>query len=180
MCRLKELGGLRIGKTYFKNSVLLGRWLWRFPKESCGFWHRAIMSIYGTHCNGWDSNILVRWSHKCPWKAITQVFHEFASHTRFVVGNGERIQLWEDLWWEVNLYVLNFQNFIELSKWQISPSQPSYVIPNQLLGILTSTTISLIPKLICLKDSCLHSPQCTCLLLPQIQGHCLCPLVYSQ
>ncbi|RVW84964.1 hypothetical protein CK203_039503 [Vitis vinifera] len=34
----------------------------------------VILSIYGTHSNGWDANTLVRWSHRCPWKAIAQVY----------------------------------------------------------------------------------------------------------
>ncbi|RVW64781.1 hypothetical protein CK203_061980 [Vitis vinifera] len=52
----------------------------------------VIASIYGTHPHGWDVSIMVRWSHKCPWKAIAQVFQGFAPPTRFVVENGERIR----------------------------------------------------------------------------------------
>ena len=47
----------------------------------------------GTHPNGWDANTVVRWSHRCPWKAIAQVFQEFSSFVRLVVGNGEKIRL---------------------------------------------------------------------------------------
>ena len=43
--------------------------------------------------------MVVRWSHRCPWKAITQFFQEFSLFVRLVVGNGERIRFWEDLWW---------------------------------------------------------------------------------
>ncbi|RVW99862.1 Transposon TX1 uncharacterized 149 kDa protein [Vitis vinifera] len=57
------------------------------------------VSIYGTHPNGWDANMVVRWSHRCPWKVIAQVFQEFSPFVRLVVGNGERIRFWEDLWW---------------------------------------------------------------------------------
>ncbi|RVW15777.1 LINE-1 retrotransposable element ORF2 protein [Vitis vinifera] len=64
------------------------------PKELGGY-----RSIYGTHPNGWDANMVVRWSHRCPWKAIAQVFQEFSPFVRLVVGNGERIRFWEDLWW---------------------------------------------------------------------------------
>ena len=70
----KELGGLGFGKTFLRNIALLGKWLWRFPRERSGLWHKVIASIYGTHPNGWDANMVVRWSHKCPWKAIAQVF----------------------------------------------------------------------------------------------------------
>ena len=40
----------------------------------------------------------VRWSHRCPWKAIAQVFQVFSPFVRLVVGNRERIRFWEDLW----------------------------------------------------------------------------------
>ena len=62
-------------------------------------WHQVILSIYGTHSNGWDVNTTVRWSHRCPSKTIAQVFQDFSKYTRFVVGDGERIRFWEDLWW---------------------------------------------------------------------------------
>ncbi|RVW54000.1 hypothetical protein CK203_072965 [Vitis vinifera] len=62
--RPKEFGGLGIGKTALRNRALLGKWLWRFPRESSGLWHQVISSIYGTHTNGWDANIMVRWSHQ--------------------------------------------------------------------------------------------------------------------
>ncbi|RVW72039.1 putative ribonuclease H protein [Vitis vinifera] len=76
--RPREMGGLGFGKTSMRNSALLGKWLWRFPRERSGLWHKVIASIYGTHPNGWDANMVVRWSHRCPWKAIAQVFQEFS------------------------------------------------------------------------------------------------------
>ncbi|RVW69333.1 putative ribonuclease H protein [Vitis vinifera] len=96
--RPREMGGLGFGKTSMRNSALLGKWLWRFPRERSGLWHKVIASIYGTHPNGWDANMVVRWSHRCPWKAIAQVFQEFSPFVHLVVGNGERIRFWEDLW----------------------------------------------------------------------------------
>ena len=41
---------------------------------------------------------MVKWSHRCPWKAIAQGFHLFIHHTCLVVGNRETIRFWEDLW----------------------------------------------------------------------------------
>ncbi|RVW40358.1 hypothetical protein CK203_092445 [Vitis vinifera] len=46
---------------------------------------------------GFGNGYGVRWSHRCPWKAIAQVFQGFSLITRYVVGNGERIRFWEDL-----------------------------------------------------------------------------------
>ncbi|KAJ9697646.1 hypothetical protein PVL29_006989 [Vitis rotundifolia] len=99
VCKPRAKGGLGFGKIPFRNRALLGKWLWRFPRESTALWHQVILSIYGTHLNGWDANISIRWSHRCPWKAIAQVFQDFSKYTRFVVGDGERIRFWEDLWW---------------------------------------------------------------------------------
>ncbi|RVW91468.1 Transposon TX1 uncharacterized 149 kDa protein [Vitis vinifera] len=68
VCRPKTIGGLGLGNISWRNLALLG--------------------------NGYG----VRWSHRCPWKAIAQVFQEFSLITRYVVGNGDRIRFWEDLW----------------------------------------------------------------------------------
>ncbi|RVX03454.1 hypothetical protein CK203_027962 [Vitis vinifera] len=62
-----------------RNNALFGKWLWRFPRERSGLWHKVIASIYGTHPNGWDANMVVRWSHRRPWKAIAQVFQRLMS-----------------------------------------------------------------------------------------------------
>ena len=99
VCNSKVKGGLGFGKISLRNLALLGKWLWRYPREGSTLWHQVILSIYGTHSNGWDANTIVRWSHRCPWKAIAQVFQDFSKYTRFVVRDGERIRFWEDLWW---------------------------------------------------------------------------------
>ena len=70
VCNPKVKGGLGFGKISLRNLSLLGKWLWRYLRESLVLWHQVILSIYGTHSNGWDANTIVRWSHRCPWKAI--------------------------------------------------------------------------------------------------------------
>ncbi|RVX15460.1 hypothetical protein CK203_009316 [Vitis vinifera] len=69
------MGGLAFGKTSMRNSALLGKWLWRFPRERSGLWHKMSLEDY---CSS---------------------FQEFSPFVRLVVGNGERIRFWEDLWW---------------------------------------------------------------------------------
>ncbi|RVW76916.1 hypothetical protein CK203_051554 [Vitis vinifera] len=91
------MGGLGFGKTSMRNSALLGKWLWRFPRERSGLWHKVIASIYGTHPNGWDANMVVRWSHRCPWKAIAQVFQEFSPFVRLGGQWGENSVLGRSL-----------------------------------------------------------------------------------
>ena len=70
MCKSKAKGGLGFEKIILKNVALLGKWLWRYPREGLALWHQVILSIYRSHSNGWDVNTIVKWSHRCPWKAI--------------------------------------------------------------------------------------------------------------
>ncbi|RVW67200.1 hypothetical protein CK203_065147 [Vitis vinifera] len=59
--RPREMGGLGFGKTSMRNSALLGKWLWRFPRERSGLWHKDVLG-----------------------KAIAQVFQEFSPFVRLV------------------------------------------------------------------------------------------------
>ncbi|RVX22450.1 putative ribonuclease H protein [Vitis vinifera] len=43
--RPKEMGGLGFGKTSMRNSALLGKWLWRFPRKMSGLWHKVIARV---------------------------------------------------------------------------------------------------------------------------------------
>ena len=70
VCKAKEFSGLGFGKISLRNQALLGKWLWRYPKEGFALWHQVILSIYGTHPYEWDANNIIRRSHFCPWKAI--------------------------------------------------------------------------------------------------------------
>ena len=60
VCNPKVKGGLGFGKISPRNLVLLGKWLWRYPRKSSALWHQVILSIYGTHCNDWDANTIVK------------------------------------------------------------------------------------------------------------------------
>ncbi|RVW69328.1 hypothetical protein CK203_054867 [Vitis vinifera] len=71
----------RLQRDILWSGIREGKWLWRYPREGSALWHQVILSIYGSHSNGWDANTLVRWSHSCPWKAIAQVFEEFSMFT---------------------------------------------------------------------------------------------------
>ena len=99
VCRPKEFGGLGFEKIILRNQSLLGKWLWRYFKESPTLWHQVILSIYGIHPNGWDANNLVKWSHLCPLRTIAHILQVFSIHTRFMAGDGTKICFWKDLWW---------------------------------------------------------------------------------
>ena len=61
----------------------------------------VIIKIMNYHWSPWDNqnNEEKLWSHRCPWKTSAQIFQDFSPFVRLVVGNGERIRFWEDLWW---------------------------------------------------------------------------------
>ena len=52
VCKLKAKEGLGFGKISLRNLALLGKWLWRYLRESSALWHQVILSIYGSHSNG--------------------------------------------------------------------------------------------------------------------------------
>ena len=79
VCKLRVKGGLGIGKIPLRNRALLGKWLWRYLRESTTLWHQVILSIYGTHSNGWDANTLVRWSHLALGRPLHKSFRIFPS-----------------------------------------------------------------------------------------------------
>ena len=74
VCKPWEEGALGFKRISLRNKALLGKWLWGLPRESMTLWHKVILSFYRSHLNGWDINILIRWSHCYPWKAIALVF----------------------------------------------------------------------------------------------------------
>ncbi|RVW85985.1 hypothetical protein CK203_041523 [Vitis vinifera] len=57
VCKPRIKGGSGFGKISLRNLALLGKWLWRYHRESTTLWHQVILSIYGTHSNGWDAKL---------------------------------------------------------------------------------------------------------------------------
>lgn len=60
--------------------------------------HSVINIKYGISSNGWDSNFVLTGTCRSPWKDLTHGYNSFIMNCHFVVGNGERIMLWEDTW----------------------------------------------------------------------------------
>ena len=149
--RPKEFGGLGCGKITLRNQSFLRKWLWKYPLESFALWHQVILSIYGTHPNGWDANNIVKWSHRCPWKVITHIFQVLPIHTHFVVGDGTKIRFWEDLWWGDHPFCLQFPRLFKVQQ-KILSSQPYWVIIFLHLRMLSFAAIQRMWRLRILKD----------------------------
>lgn len=56
----KDKEGLALGNIVARNIALLGKWLWRFPRESESLWHSIIKSKYGVHDDGRSIHVVLR------------------------------------------------------------------------------------------------------------------------
>lgn len=54
--KVKEKGGLGLGRLKERNLALLIKWLWRFSMEQGSLWHSIILSRYECDANGWNCN----------------------------------------------------------------------------------------------------------------------------
>ncbi|RVW42857.1 hypothetical protein CK203_083023 [Vitis vinifera] len=52
VCKPWEEGALGFKRISLRNKALLGKWLWRLPRESMTLWHKVILSFYRSHLNG--------------------------------------------------------------------------------------------------------------------------------
>ena len=58
---------------------------------------------------------MVRWPHRCPWKAIAHLLQVFSTHTRFAVGDRIKIRFWEDLWCGDQPFYLQFPRLFKVT-----------------------------------------------------------------
>ena len=115
VCNPKAKGGLGFGKIFIRNFALLGKWLWRYPREGSSLWHQVILSIYGSHSNGWDANTIVRWSHRCPWKSP----RSFPSLLGLWQEMGKEFASGKTCGGGTNLWESNIQYYLEQSRIRI-------------------------------------------------------------
>ncbi|KAM7485873.1 hypothetical protein LguiA_001882 [Lonicera macranthoides] len=111
----KKCGGLGVGNLKLKNMALLGKWLWRFPLESKSLWHSIILSKFGNHSNGWDVNTLFNATLRSPWKSIARIWEKYMENIKLVLGRGDRIRFWEDVWVESSSLRDRFPRLYRLS-----------------------------------------------------------------
>ncbi|RVW27814.1 putative mitochondrial protein [Vitis vinifera] len=83
VCKPKTIGGLGLGNISWRNLALLGKWLWRYPREGSALWHQVILSIYGSHSNGWDANTLEDGHIAVLGRLLLKSFRVFFDYSNF-------------------------------------------------------------------------------------------------
>ncbi|RVX02541.1 putative ribonuclease H protein [Vitis vinifera] len=100
ICAAKKDGGLGIRSLAIFNKALLGKWLWRFANDNESLWKQIISSKYDLQEGGWCSKGVRDRYGVGVWKAIRNGWENFRSHSRFIVGDSNRVKFWKDLWCE--------------------------------------------------------------------------------
>ena len=93
----KENGGLGIQAARVRNIALLAKLNWRMNQEKEALWSRVIL---GKYCSA--DRRRSRNPDKLPaspnWAAVKLGFKTFEEGICWVVGNGEKINVWTDCW----------------------------------------------------------------------------------
>lgn len=95
---IKE-GGLGLRPLSTLNKALLGKWIWRFWKNviDCKWFNG------NRHDLSWIKNSNYGLS---LWKCIMNLNNNILQCSKWTLGKGNKIRLWEDIWWSEE----NFQS----------------------------------------------------------------------
>ncbi|KAG6721785.1 hypothetical protein I3842_03G129400 [Carya illinoinensis] len=91
-------GGLGVCDLRTFNKALLGKWLWRYHSEGGSLWKEITDARYGATWGGWCSNKVRGGYCVGLWKFIRSGWSCFERNVRFVVGDGNLISFWRDVW----------------------------------------------------------------------------------
>ena len=95
MCRPKDQGGLGIAVLDIKNKCLLSKWLYKLLNEE-GVWKEILVNKYlGSKSL---SQVQAKPYDSPFWKGIMRAKNDFFQRGKFVLGNGEQVRFWEDIW----------------------------------------------------------------------------------
>ncbi|KAL4385972.1 hypothetical protein GQ457_09G021960 [Hibiscus cannabinus] len=112
LLRAKVNGGLGWFEISTRNRSLLNNRVWRYGSEAGSLWRRVVDSKYDL-----DSMSLLpqppegrktSWIWKNISKPLAEPSNNFVNAIRFKLGDGRRINFWEDFWTEVPSLKLSF------------------------------------------------------------------------
>lgn len=106
----KRLGSLCIKGLALHNKCLLIKWLWRYTREEQISWREIIIAKHGA-LNHWRSKLSDEPYGVGVWKFMRKLWEEFSQFHHLVVGNGQRINFWEDKWLRNSPSMSDFPTF---------------------------------------------------------------------
>ena len=122
ICRSKRNGGLGVERIKDTNRALLAKWVWRFSREDSPLWKRVMCAKYGIKID----NILWKWdttnNPSSFVKAVRCLFKESSNSAKIledgmkaVVGCGDKVRFWSDIWKEERPLKFLFPRIFALS-----------------------------------------------------------------
>lgn len=90
-------GGLWIKRLKDVNMTLLCMWLWHLKNGEDHLWVRIIFKKYGKQKGGWFTKSFSKPHGYGVWKGIMTHKDFFQGKIGFIVGNGMRTRIWEDV-----------------------------------------------------------------------------------
>ena len=97
VCSDKSKGCVGIKSFSKMNKALLCKWSWRFANDRNALWRKVIYCNYGESVGGWHTYDLRGGYGTSLWKEIRKEWFGFIQNAIFVLGNGRRINFWNDV-----------------------------------------------------------------------------------
>ncbi|XP_058070920.1 uncharacterized protein LOC131219954 [Magnolia sinica] len=97
------------------NHALLGKWPWRLQTEKGALWNRLIKSKYGRSEGGWWTKDSSVYRASAVWKGILSSKSEVIKGIGIIIGKGDNMCFWEDIWVGDSTLKRDFPNIFRLS-----------------------------------------------------------------
>ena len=98
VCSPLQFGGLGIRNLRTFNQALLGKWLWRYGRETTRLWRWVIETKYGNDWEGWRTKEVSNPYGVSLWRTIRQGWPAFSKSIQFEVGVGDITKFWHHVW----------------------------------------------------------------------------------
>ena len=115
MCSDKSKGGIGIKSFSKMNKALLCKWSWRFTNVRNALWRKVICCKFGEFVGGWHTRDLRGGYGTSLWKEIRKEWLGFIQNVVFPLGDGRRINFWNDVWCGEETLSSSFPSFFSLA-----------------------------------------------------------------
>ena len=90
--------------------------LWRYGTERNALWRKVIEAKYGDGRGGWCTKPVTGTYGVSAWKSIRSGWMDFSKFLQFDVGDGTRVNFWEDEWYRDCALKVAFPELYSISR----------------------------------------------------------------